>query len=559
MNLQSLFNTLLKKGMLPPTRVRSLQSSLRRYASLLGYADLASCSESAFNLPRQQRKDAIESLARPVNKRNGKREAFSSRTLANITYDVGFVLKQGAASGLIKARFGSEGFKPTAGSVLFKYPESRHQFRRGETNCLPSVAISEKDLPARLRKELDEYWEWATDEFVLNRPRTRKRRAISAKHDRELLRRIAGFHVKHCGAVAATLSLQNLVDESAAAKYVNWFISHHGRATFTLQNVLISLVSLANYLAIIAKSNKQRVKMTDASRRLESIRERLPDCVAVRDKKKLWLSLEQIEACGINRYPRNTARLATASDAVRQKLQTLNTKGHHSNLKHTAIYALESLLVRLMIRIPLRLRNFCEMSWNPVRPEEGKNLFRMDGSWYVRFSGSELKVGMRRGKVVSILHRVPSELTWLIEEVLTKWRPIITGVPYSLPEEGKSGPNRYQEPPQTKAPADKKAPGNVLLFLTGDCKPATREVIRFWVESTTYAYTGVAVYPHLIRDIWATTYIKETGDIAGAARRLGNTYEITLKHYAHLLDEEAEEKGDAFNRKLFGLNPERDG
>ena len=30
------------------------------------------------------------------------------------------------------------------------------------------------------------------------------------------------------------------------------------------------------------------------------------------------------------------------------------------------------------------------------------------------------------------------------------------------------------------------------------------------------------------------------------------TVEITLKHYAHLLDEEAEEKGDAFNRKLFG-------
>ncbi len=552
MNLQSLFNTLLRKGMIPPARVRPLQSSLRRYASLLGYSDLASCPQSAFNLPPQRRKDVIEDLARPVNRRNGQATVFSLRTLANINYDVGFVLKQGASLGLINARFGPKGFKPTAGSVLFKYPECRQQFRRGETTCLPHVAISEQDLPARLRKELDAYWEWATAEFVLNRPRTRKRRAISAKADREILRRVAGFHVKHCGSRMTTLSLKRLVNEEAAAKYVNWFISHHERATFTLQNVLISLVSLARYLAIIAKDSKHRVNMTDASRRLQAIRERLPDCVAVRDKKKLWLSLEQIEACGINRYPRNSARLAAASNAVRQKLQTLNTKGHHSNLKHTAVYALESLLVRLMVRIPLRLRNFCEMSWNPTRPEEGKNLFREDGSWYIRFTGPELKVSMRAGKINSVLHRIPSELTWLIEEVLTVWRPIITGVPYQLPAEGDGELKRYSEPPQTRAPEFKRAPGNVLLFLTGDCKPASREALRFWFESTTYAYTGVAVYPHLIRDIWATTSIKDTGNFAVAAKRLGNMVHITLKHYAHLLDEDAEEKADAFNRKLFG-------
>jgi hypothetical protein len=560
MNLQSLLNTLLKKkGSIPPARVRPLRSSLKRYAALLGYPDLASCPEAAFNLSQRKRNHLIETLAQPVNRRNGGGDSgFSARTLANIKYDVGVTLKQGASLGLIKAQFGPEGLEPTTGTVIFKYM-SHQQFHRGETNCLPPVAISEKDLPLRLRRELDAYWEWATAEFVLNRPRTRKRRAISANYDRELLRRVAGFHVKHCGAAVKTLSLRSLVNEEYAAKYVNWFISHHGRATFTLQNVLISLVSLANYLAIIAKDSKSRKDMTDASRRLKDIKDRLPDCVAVRDKKKFWLSLEQIETCGINRYPRNPARLEASSEAVRRKLQTLNLKGcGGSNLELTAVYALESLLVRLMIRIPLRLRNFCEMSWNPTHPEEGKNLFRKDGSWYIQFSGPELKVGMRRGKINSVLHRVPSELTWLVEEVLTVWRPIITGIPYRLPDEGKCGPKSYQEPSQTKASTSKKDTGNVLLFLTRDCKPANRDTIRFWVESTTYAYTGIAVYPHLIRDIWATTYIKETGDIPGAAKRLGNTVEITLKHYAHLLDEEAEEKGDAFNRKLFGLDSEQD-
>lgn len=558
MNLQSLLNTLLKKGIILPTRVRPVTSSLRRYASSLGYPDLASCPESAFNLSTRKRKLLIEGFAQPVNRHNGNKRVFSIRTLTNIKYDVGFVLKQGASLGLIKAQFGPEGFDPTAGDVLFKYPEGHQQFRRGETKCLSPLAISEKNLPARFSEELNAYREWVTAEFVLNRPRTRKRRAISAKHDRDILRRIAGFHINHCGAVAKTLSLRSLTDEGATAKYVNHFISHHGRATFTLQNVLISLVSLANYLAIIAKDSQSRKDMTDASRRLEDIKDRLPDCVAVRDKKKLWLSLEQIEVCGINRYPRNAARLAAASEAVRRKLQTLNTKGHHSNLELTAVYAMESLLVRLMIRLPLRLRNFCEMSWNPTRPEEGKNLFRKDGSWYVRFSGPELKIGMRRGKINSILHRVPSELTWLIEEVLTVWRPIITGIPYQLPGDGEGRLKHYKEPLQTRAAEYKKAPGNVLLFLTRDRKPAARHTIRFWVESTTYAYTGIAVYPHLIRDIWATAYIKATGDFAGAAKRLGNTVEITLKHYAHLLDEEAEEKGDAFNQKLFRLDSEQD-
>lgn len=558
MNLQSLLNILLKKGTILPTRVRPIRSSLRCYASVLGYPDLASCPESGFNLSPQKRNHVIDGMARPVNRHNDGVAVYSLRTLANIKYDVGFVLKAGASFGLIKAQFGLEGFEPTAGTVLFKYPEGHEQFKRGETICLPPVAISEKNLPAQFREELNAYREWATAEFVLNRPRTRKRRPISANYDREILRRVAGFHVKHCGAAAKTLSLRSLTDENAAAKYVNWFISHHGRATFTLQNVLISLVSLANYLAIIAKDSKSRKDMTTASRRLEDIKDRLPDCIAVRDKKKLWLSLEQIEMCGINRYPRNPARLEAASEAVRRKLQTLNTKGQHSNLELTAVYALESLLLRLMIRIPLILRNFCEMSWNPARPEEGKNLFRQDGSWYIRASGPELKIGMRRGKINSVLHRVPSELTWLMEEVLTVWRPIITGIPYQLPEEGEGGLKHYKEPPQTRAPEYKKAPGNVLLFLTRDCKPAARDTIRFWVESTTYAYTGVAVYPHLIRDIWATTYIKETNDFVGAAKRLGNTVEIMLKHYAHLLDEEAEEKGDAFNRKLFGLDSEQD-
>ena len=48
--------------------------------------------------------------------------------------------------------------------------------------------------------------------------------------------------------------------------------------------------------------------------------------------------------------------------------------------------------------------------------------------------------------------------------------------------------------------------------------------------------------------------IKRTGDFIGAAKRLGDTIETVMKHYAHLLDDEAEAKGDAFNRLIFGVD-----
>jgi hypothetical protein len=553
-NLQELYNSLVKKRVIPPSRVAPIKSSLKRYASALGYNNLTSCPESKFNILAEQYKKLINDNSRRATRSNNGNTEVSARTLTNTKHDVGFVLREAVALGLIVGLYEPLGQKSaTAAEPAYKRMSSNTVFFRGETRNLPDIALLEKQLPSRLHQELDAYYEWATAEFVLNRPRTRKRRPITADHDRGILKRIAGVHVVHCGVVPDELSLESLTNHEAASKYVSWFIAYHGRSTMTLRNILISLISLADYLTIIASSEKERDAMVNASHRLRLIRDRMPDYVIVRDKRKCWLSLKQIEICGINRYPRNYARLAAATVTVRYKLQSLNTHTGN-NLKYTAIHALSSLLVRLMIRIPLRIRNFMEMCWNPYRPEEGKNLFRSDGSWYIRFSGPELKIESRRGKVNSVLHRVPGELTWLVEEVLTVWRPLITEVPYQLPQSGETGSLSYQEPPQTKAPKSKKSLQDVLLFLTSECKPTKRDNIRDWVKSTTYVYSRVAVYPHLIRDIWATTYIKHTGDFIGAAMRLGDLVETVMKHYAHVLDDDAQAKGDVFNEGLFGTN-----
>lgn len=554
MTLQEVFDSLVRKSKLLPSRIPGIKSSLKQYSGCLGYADLASCPEKSFNLPVRQRNEIIEERAQRLTKSHLGDIHLSDRAIINIKDNVSFVLKEAIEIGLIPQRILKIGIKASDEFVRYKYSPGFKELKRGGTKNLPKYALLEKDLPQRLRSELNAYFTWATAEFNPERRRTRKRRPITANHDRDILRRFAGFHVNRSGVEPKNLTLKSLTNPELAQAYAAWFIEHHGHVTRTLPFMLIALKSLADYLEIIARNPKEKERMRAAAVALKQIRERLPDYVTVREKEKAWLPLEQIEQCGVNRYPRNEARLIKASPHVRKRLKTLNKKYGHSTLKYTAVHALQSLVLRFLVRIPLRVRNMVEMCWNPHKLEHGKNLYREDGAWYVRFSGAELKVQSRRGKIHSIVHKIPAELTWLVEEVLTVWRPLITGVPYHFPVGDESETWDYREPSQTCAPAFKNTPGNVLLFLTAYGMPVDHHDIRTWIKTATYAYTKVAVNPHLIRDIWATTYIKKTGDLAGAAKRLGDTIGTVLDHYAHLLDAEAEERADAFNDSVFNTS-----
>jgi len=80
------------------------------------------------------------------------------------------------------------------------------------------------------------------------------------------------------------------------------------------------------------------------------------------------------------------------------------------------------------------------------------------------------------------------------------------------------------------------------------------------VAVTTMRFTGVGVTPHIIRDIFATEYLKQhPGDAAGVAKRLGNTVPVIYKHYAHLLDQEADTRADSFLQGALRAENPRDG
>jgi hypothetical protein len=180
--------------------------------------------------------------------------------------------------------------------------------------------------------------------------------------------------------------------------------------------------------------------------------------------------------------------------------------------KKTAWFVQVSLLLTLMIEWPWRQRNYREM-------QLGRHLIRQpDGSWMMRFRGKELKIERRNGQENQLTGVLSPEVGQLMQEWLEVWRPRL-------------------------APAQER---HVFVNLRG--KPMAIFTMTQTIKRITYRLTDVAVTPHLIRDIWASSYLADTGDIMGAAHRLGDKPETVLLHYAHILNARANARANTWLR-----------
>jgi hypothetical protein len=57
-----------------------------------------------------------------------------------------------------------------------------------------------------------------------------------------------------------------------------------------------------------------------------------------------------------------------------------------------------------------------------------------------------------------------------------------------------------------------------------------------------YRYTGKNWHPHIIRTVWATEWLRNSGDFHTAAIMLNDRLETVISNYSHLLDEDVAEK-----------------
>lgn len=484
MTLHDLLEHLITHGHLKSSRIAPMRTAIKQYAAMLG-ADPQQCPPEIYHLPETQLRTLIDSKAPPN---------LGIHALRNLRNNVRFLLRAGIDLKLI-ARL-HDPVQSWRGTRTW-----RHQ------RIVPGEVVSRrpfclKPLPTALASELEAYLSWCGSPYVPKRAARIQKRAISQTNVAAVIGQIAGYAVTVRRLDPESLTLAHLTDPAVIDGYVTWWVARRGKVTSAIVEDLTRLLVIARHW----------VKDPERIEGLRQIRMSLPYPEAARDKRARWLLLKEIESVGLSIYPLNAKRLRDYPYAAytRQRVMGPRGGGKHRTFGRTALYVEMSLILRLLVRIPLRQRNIREMRLD-------RNLLRQrDGTWCITFRGEELKIARRAGREHHITYTFPAELQGLLEEWLTIWRPRLA------------------------------KPGETLVFMTMKGQPLTTSALAAQLGRITWKFTGIALHPHLIRDIWATEYIKATRDIAGAAYMLGDTVQIVLKHYAHLLDAEAEQRATSW-------------
>jgi integrase len=539
-SLAELFDQLLEKRVITPSRQATCKSSLRNYAKLLG-TDLDHCTPNLFIKSDTERNLLIEEgLVRVKKNRKNQGSNLSDSAVRNVKNDVSFVLRNAVKLALIETKDIKLASLREARKASSQYKQGRP--KRGE------MIVNEKyildPIPSNVQRDLDEYHTWCTAEFTTKRPRSLKRRPISHYNQTKHLLRLAGYLVKFEGVPAGGLALSDLTIPQFLENYVNWYIKSRGKCTVSVTSICSASQTLAKYFQITSETNESKRVYVDRLIGLSEIKSTLPVAEAVVDKDKRKLPLKEIDAIGLKCDPFNFDA-EELSDTKRQKLDYLKAEGVTSskvgNLKQLALQAAVSLMIRLLVRRPFRQRNLREMQWNPVNSELGRNLYKVAGKWRLRFKGEQLKVSQRKGKVNFVEYSFPEKLNKELDRYINIWRPELidpkTNKHYS-PEVDKELP---------------KMTNQEYFFLNSEGSPFSAMSVTNHISNVTYQYADVAVNPHMLRTIWTTEYLKEKGmkGAAIAAYMLNDKIETVLRDYADLLTPDCEDDATEWLAKVL--------
>jgi hypothetical protein len=368
----------------------------------------------------------------------------------------------------------------------------RKRYKKETAKKRQTYRFAQSQWPDTLKAEFAQYEEWRTCDFNLDRPYRLQQRKSTFRKSTIEFECLFGYMVNIHEKDPATLQLADVADPELLIGYVKWHAqTRNGPCRFIQKSVMLFYTVARYYLRV---SVDQWTKLQELKAAIR------PSPTKTRNKRERWNSLDELEAIGKAEYPSKTDQRRARTPRQKMALATQVQR---------------SLIIRLLVRRPLRNRNVREMKL-------GENLYydKKQG-WIIEFTGEQMKIGERKGRENVYQIPFPDDLIPLLEEWLDKWRPILNVK--DLP--------------------------NVFISKNGKLFSATTLNSEF--KKTVYEYTGKATNFHLIRDIWATEYIETTRDIVGAAQVLGDEIETVLRRYTHLLSENAGKLADEFLRKAL--------
>jgi integrase len=286
---------------------------------------------------------------------------------------------------------------------------------------------------------------------------------------------------------------EDVFDPAPLRVFVRWQAARVGRAS-----------SACGHHVVAAAATIAKVVGHPHAKALADLRRTLRKPARMHIKRHHWVTLAELDA--------------VADACLREgRRPVLDHTSLHPGARRASQFQ-KGVMLKLLVRVPLRQRNVREMQLD-------KNLYqeRQTGHWYLNFEGDELKVDARRGQVNKYKLNL-SEHTDGLLPVLKEWR----------------------EEYRPKLPG---ATASKFLFLTNTGRPFTDRTLHRELAETVAMHTGQRFYPHLIRTIWATEYLKnrETyGDFQGAATMLGDTPQMVMAAYNDVLEEEQHAKAKDF-------------
>jgi hypothetical protein len=518
MMLQTLLDQALASGQVKPTRVGPLKTAVKQYARMFG-KDAADLAPDVYHRSPEAVGDWCDRYAP---------DTLGPRGLANLKNNVRWLLALGVEE---------KWLLPIVGEIVpwhlqHKLPQGRLKRPRlpGEIDVpqtgyrllLPrdrskpsapwmrSVVERERAnlqlIPDALLAELNAYLAWCMREYAPDRPAKIKKRPTTARLTSEAVCAVGGYAVHIAGQSLNSLSLARVTDPELVKAFVDWWVNHRRqRVTRHIIDMVAHLATLAEYW----------LKDMSRAHGLRDIRRSLGSPAAVFDKDATLLSLREIERVGRSVYPMNEERLKSSPYAralanyLKDPVQCpLHGGWARTTFTKTAWKAQMSLIIRLLVRLPLRQRNIREMKL-------GHSLKRTaDGRWEIHFRGRELKVAVRQGRENEVRYLFPEDLCGQLDEFLTTWRPYLLG----------------------------QVPDSQVVFITRQGQPLTSDHLCAMYTRTVYRVLGKYTTIHMIRDAWASDYLDATGDIAGAADRLGDTPQTVMQHYAHILKQRTQDR-----------------
>jgi len=353
--------------------------------------------------------------------------------------------------------------------------------------------LSQERWPEPLASDIASYKRWRVEPFVPGRPARLRQRLATFDGTIIEFECFFGYLVHVAGWDPSALCLADICNPDALRDYAMWHAENRteGRLSRFIEKTLVDFLTCAKYYL------KADSDVIDAIAAMRAEWDPLP----VRDKRARWNSLAVLEEVGLAEYPEGRK---------------------FPNRLYAALAAQWSLIIRLLVRRPLRSRNIREMKL-------GHNLYQTGyGEWVIEFRGKELKIARRNGR--ENIYRVtwPEDLLAPLEEFLEKWRPLLD----------KNGDSEY-------------------VFLNQFGAPLSKNWLNRRIQRVIRKHTGRSTNIHLFRDIWATEFLSKTHNFTAAAQMMGDTMETILRRYMHLQECNSGQLVDDFMAQTLGTEKEK--